>query len=482
MQFNSVHFLIFFPIVVFLYFSLKHKYRWILLLIASYYFYMSWRAEYIILIIVSTLVDYIAGLQIHKSEDKRRKKLFLWMSLIVNLGLLFTFKYWNFFTDSLRQLLAHFAIPLSPMTINVLLPVGISFYTFQTMSYTIDVYYGKIKPERHLGIFALYVSFFPQLVAGPIERAKHLIPQLKTKHNFDYARVVDGLKLMLWGMFKKVVIADKLAIIVNTVFGIPEAYSGSALILAAVFFTFQIYCDFSGYTDIALGAARVMGIDIMDNFNLPFKAKSIAEYWRRWHISLSTWFQDYVFNPLYLSVSKWKLWRGLSDYRQHFFAFSISIVVGLTLLGVWHGAGWNYVVFGLYHGIFVALYYLTRKWWDRMPGPIRQALTFAIVVISLIIFRAHRLADSWYIITHLFANLSWNVSFGELGFGFFGIAYHFALIVLIGIVHKVQRIEKWRTMYSKTPTAFRWGVALMAVLMILFLGSYENISFIYFQF
>ena len=304
MLFNSFHFLVFLPMVVVLYYAVPQKFRWILLLVASYYFYMSWKAEYIILIVASTLVDFGAGLAIEKADSKKRKQLWLFLSLFVNLGLLFTFKYWDFFNESIRDTLNLFSIPFDPSTLKLLLPVGISFYTFQTLSYTIDIYYGKIKPIKHLGIFATYVSFFPQLVAGPIERAKNLIPQFYNNVVFEYERVKNGLLLMLWGFFVKIVIADRLAILVNTVYKHEESHNylldhtGSSLFIASFFFMFQLYLDFSAYSNIAIGAARVLGFDLQSNFRRPYWATSISDFWHRWHISLSTWFRDYVYIPI----------------------------------------------------------------------------------------------------------------------------------------------------------------------------------------
>src|SRR3989339_515424 len=274
MLFNSLHFLIFFPLVVVLYFSIHHKYRWILLLVSSYYFYMSWKAEYIILIIISTLIDYFVGLKIEQTDNQSKRKRYLIFSLASNLGILFLFKYFNFFSDSFRVLLAQFSIPFNEMHLQFILPVGISFYTFQTLSYTIDVYRRRIEPEKHLGRFALYVSFFPQLVAGPIERAQNLLPQFQEEKKFDYTRVTDGLKLMLWGFFKKIVIADRLSLFVNVVYSDVYNYTAPYFIIATLFFAFQIYCDFSGYSDIAIGSAQVMGYRLMDNFRRPYYAKS----------------------------------------------------------------------------------------------------------------------------------------------------------------------------------------------------------------
>ena len=314
MLFNSTQFIIFFPIVVSIYFLLPHRMRWFMLLTASYYFYMCWKAEYLLLILISTFIDYFAAIQMSKQSVQSKRKIYLILSLVVNLGLLFGFKYFNFFNDSLRTIFNQFNIFYDVPAFKVLLPVGISFYTFQTLSYTIDVYRGKRDPEKHLGIFALYVAFFPQLVAGPIERSTRLIPQLRKKYNFDYDRVTDGLKLMLWGFFKKVVIADRIAVIVNQVYNNPHDAAGFPFLIGTYLFAFQIYCDFSGYSDIAIGAAKIFGINLMENFRRPYFAKSIREFWQRWHISLSTWFRDYLYLSLGGShITKWRWYYNIID-------------------------------------------------------------------------------------------------------------------------------------------------------------------------
>jgi len=293
MLFNSLQFLFFFPIVVAIYFALNPKYRWILLLIASYYFYMCWNYKYIVLIMASTVVDYISGILLYRSSKKRIRTLFLLASLGTNLGLLFFFKYFNFFSESANVVLDKLNIFYNTPTFNYLLPVGISFYTFQTLSYTIDIYMKKREPEYHFGKFALFVSFFPQLVAGPIERSVNLLPQFHRNFKFEYERVKNGILLMSWGFFKKVVIADRLSEYVNLVYNNASDYSGLQHMIATFFFSFQIYCDFSGYSDIAIGSALIMGYTLMTNFNRPYLAQNIGEFWRRWHISLSTWFREH---------------------------------------------------------------------------------------------------------------------------------------------------------------------------------------------
>ncbi|USN45037.1 MAG: MBOAT family protein [Candidatus Woesearchaeota archaeon] len=482
MLFNSLHFLLFFPIVVAIYFSIKQKYRWILLLIASYYFYMSWKAEYIILIMLSTLVDYVAGWQIHASKSLRRKKAFLWLSIVTNLGLLFAFKYFNFFSDSLRALLATWSIPLSPVTLKVLLPVGISFYTFQTMSYTLDIYFGKIKPEKHLGIFAVYVSFFPQLVAGPIERARNLLPQFYEKHKFEYVRVTNGLKLMLWGFFKKIVIADRLAIVVNMVYNNPTEYHGIALLLATIFFAYQIYCDFSGYSDIAIGAAQVMGFNLMDNFKRPYFSGSISEFWKRWHISLSSWFRDYVYIPLggnRVSVPRW--------YFNLFFVFLVS--------GLWHGANWTFVLWGALHGFYLVFSIITatpRKAlcnFLRLPKVpwllkgLQIASTFVFVNIGWIFFRANNISEGWYVLKNIF--VGWSLDFSGInlgGIGWEGLIFSFLIILFMEFVHLLQEHMRMREFLSRKPVVLRWSIYLLILSMIFIFGVFENVEFIYFQF
>ncbi len=351
MLFNSIEFLLFLPVVVLLYYALPHRYRWGLLLAASYYFYAAWKLEYLVLIIASTLIDYYAGLRMGAEEHQRKRRKFLYLSLAGNLGMLLGFKYFNFFSDSVRVALEQFNIFADTPHLEFLLPVGISFYTFQSMSYTIDLYRGERDVERHLGIFALYVAFFPQLVAGPIERSTHLLPQFRERVTFDYGRTTSGLRLILWGFFKKIVIADQLALFVQQVYGSPGEWSGPAVLLASYFFAFQIFCDFSAYTDIARGSARIMGFDLMENFNRPYFSRSIREFWARWHISLSTWFRDYLYIPLGGNrVVKWRWYYNL--------------MVVFVVSGLWHGANWTFVAWGFLHGAYLVLGIVTQDWRD----------------------------------------------------------------------------------------------------------------------
>ena len=479
MLFNSIQFLLFFSIVFVLYFSIPHRFRWVLLLISSYYFYMSWKPEYIILIMISTLVDYIAGIQIHESKTQKRKKIFLGFSILSNIGMLFGFKYFNFFSDSFRDVLSSFSIPLDPFTIKVLLPIGISFYTFQTLSYTIDVYRGQINPQRHLGIFAVYVSFFPQLVAGPIERAKNLLPQFFEEQHFDYQRITDGLKLMLWGFFKKVVIADRLAIVVNTVYGDVGNYTSIHFMIATFFFAFQIYCDFSGYSDIAIGSSQVFGIRLMDNFKRPYFSRSISEFWKRWHISLTTWFKDYLYIPLggnRVSTSRW--------YLNIFTVFLVS--------GLWHGAAWTFVIWGTLHGLYMLFEAITKGIrhdfvkiiglynFPKFHQLVQILITFIVVNIGWVFFRANSLSDAVYIITHLFKGPFYTAA--PMGSGKLGLVFSLGLIAFMESIHMMQEHVHMRQFLSKRPIFVRWPIYMTIILLILLFGVFNDTEFIYFQF
>ena len=401
MQFNSIEFLLFFPTVCAAYFLAPFRYRWVLLLVASYFFYAWWDPRFLVLIGVSTLIDYFAALLMGSVKRRELRTAFLFLSLFSNLGLLFTFKYLGFATELFAGLVGLFGVEYSPPDLGILLPVGISFYTFQKLSYTIEVFRGTHSPERHLGIFALYVSFFPQLVAGPIERSTRLLPQFFNEHSFDYDRIVSGLRLMAWGMFKKVVIADRLSLLVALVYQ-PDAHgSGPLVVLGTICFAFQIYCDFSGYTDIAIGASRVLGFNLVANFDRPYHARSIPEFWQRWHISLSTWFRDYLYIPL-----------GGNRVRTARWIFNILAV--FVVSGLWHGAQWTFVLWGAIHGFF---YLLTvaigngrkgRKRDERglrgLPG---VAITFTIVCFAWIFFRAETLEHAFDLIHNL--GMGWGV-------------------------------------------------------------------------
>ncbi len=486
MLFNSVDFLVFFTLVVFTYFALPHRWRWVLLLAGSYYFYMCWKPAYIILIIISTLVDYFCALGMGKTSSLRRRKLLLLTSLFCNLGLLFTFKYLNFFAYSFEYILGFGEQARAKPFLDVLLPVGISFYTFQTLSYTIDVFRGIRPPEERLGIFALYVSFFPQLVAGPIERSTRLLPQFDNVVKFDYDRVVDGIRLMLWGFFKKVVIADTLAKFVDPVYNNPAAYAGPSYLIATVFFAYQIYCDFSGYTDIARGSAQVLGIELMENFNRPYYSKSIREFWRRWHISLSTWFRDYLYIPI-------------GGSRVTLSRHCLNLFIVFLLCGMWHGANWTFVIWGVLHGTYLIVGLLTRSVREKLAGVIQLdktpllkkllqvSITFGLVCFSWIFFRANSLFEGWYIVTHLLSGwpLLGTQAASKLVFIAGQPSLFILCLLLLAALECVQLLERrvdWRQILKLKPVWIRWAVYYSLVLCIMLLGNLNAEPFIYFQF
>lgn len=478
MLFNSLSFVLFFPIVIVLYFVTPNKYRWLLLLLASYYFYMSWNPSYIILIGITTLVSYYTAIKIGASEKKKTKKIMMITSLVINLGILFVFKYFNFFNESLRTTFDFLGLYYNVPYLEFLLPVGISFYTFQTLSYTVDVYHGKTPVEKHLGIFALYVSFFPQLVAGPIERSSHLLPQFWKKHAFSYPKLASGLRLMTWGFFKKIVVADRLSLFVNAVYNNQEMHSGSTLILATFFFAIQIYCDFSGYSDIAIGAARIMGYDLMKNFKRPYFSKSIQEFWHRWHVSLSTWFRDYVYIPLggnRVSKNRW--------YFNLFITFVVS--------GLWHGANWTFVAWGALHGFYLifanwtnSLKNIYRKYIvkNKAINSFYQAgqilITFILANFAWVFFRANDIQGALEILNkmvHPFEGdiyiSSWTLILNSF----------FVTFVLLFVELVIEYGNKWRTIYNTNWIIQTSFVSVTLVLIILF-GVFDGGQFIYFQF
>jgi alginate O-acetyltransferase complex protein AlgI len=486
MLFNSLDFLIFFPVVVAIYFATPHRVRWILLLAASYYFYASWKPEYLLLIIFSTLVDYGAALGMGGARSQARRTAFLALSLSSNLGLLFAFKYFNFFNEATRQVFDRLNIFYGVPAFEVLLPVGISFYTFQTLSYSIDVYRGRQQPERHLGIFALYVSFFPQLVAGPIERSTRLLPQFFERHGFDESRVTSGLRLMLWGFFKKVVIADRLAVYVNAVYGSPGDYGPGALLLATYFFAFQIYCDFSGYSDIAIGTARVMGYDLMQNFRRPYFARSIHEFWGRWHISLSTWFRDYLYIPLGGNrVAKWRWYLNL---------LTVFVVSGL-----WHGANWTFIVWGALHGFYLVFALLSTGVRDRLWSGSAEALalsrpararvremaailsTFHLVLLAWIFFRANSVADAVLIVRNIVAWEGTGAVILEPMSAFHLAVATASIFFLLGAQILQSRVDV-QDLLGRMPIVVRWGAYYALLIGMLAFGQFEETEFIYFQF
>jgi alginate O-acetyltransferase complex protein AlgI len=496
MLFNSLQFLIFFPTVTALYFLIPHRFRWALLLSASIYFYMVFRPVYILILVFTILVDYSAGILIEANTGEKRKR-WLLASICANLGSLAFFKYYTFLNETLRSLLGTTGIKDPLPVLDIVLPIGLSFHVFQSLSYTIEVYRARQIAERNLGIFALYVMFYPQLVAGPIERPQNLLSQFYERHTFEYNRVISGLQLMLWGFFKKVVVADRLASFVNQVYDHPAEYRAVSYIVATIFFAFQIYCDFSGYSDIAIGAAEVMGIKLMKNFNRPYFSCSISEFWKRWHIPLSTWFRDYLYIPLG--------GKRVSPPRWYF-----NLLVTFLLSGLWHGANWTYVVWGGINGLYLIgevfivrhlrLFqgsFIDKPWFSLF----KTLVTFGLVCFAWVFFRSRSVGDAWLIVIKtvtpsgdlpndllrclpMTANLHFIHVFLFMGQDFMECIWAVLGIVLVLSVEYLQgQIGSVRVRLRSQPTALRWSVYYAGVILVLFFGAFHHSQqFIYFQF
>lgn len=484
MLFNSLDFFIFLPIVFFTFWLLgkeKAKVQNTILFIASYVFYGWWDYRFLSLIILSTIVDFYVGKAIYRANNKKSKDKLLWVSIIFNIGLLGFFKYYNFFIDSFVETFSFFGGTIENMwTLNVILPVGISFYTFQTLSYSLDIHKEKLKPTTDILAFATYVAFFPQLVAGPIERASHLLPQITGVKKFDYKQSVEGVKLILWGMFKKVAIADSLALMVDDIFLNHEVYPSSTLLLGAIFFAFQIYCDFSGYSDIAIGTAKLFGIELMSNFRFPYFSRSIAEFWRRWHISLSTWFRDYLYIPLGGSrVNRTKAVRNI------FVIFLVS--------GFWHGANWTFVVWGLYHALlFLPLFFFNMnrnhledidlfssgKTFVLEGGKI--LVTFFLVLLGWVFFRSETISIS---LTYL-QKMLFEFSVGEYihPLGYRMIDYGILLLFFIIYEYLIRTDERNPFKFKSRYVRFAAYTMILFLILLFYDDTMNNRSFVYFQF
>lgn len=478
MLFNSLHFLLFFIITTLIYYVIPHKHRWLLLLLISCYFYMVFVPIYILILGFTIIIDYYAGIWIEQEVGNRRK-LYLIISLVTNIGILAIFKYYNFINTNITTVIGTVGYQNPVPFLSILLPIGLSFHTFQAMSYTIEVYRGKQKAEKHFGIYALYVMFYPQLVAGPIERPQNILPQLRKPIAYDENLIIEGIQMMIWGLFKKVVVADRLSVLVDTVYSNPNGFGGFANLLAAVFFSIQIYCDFSGYSDIALGTAKVLGFDLIKNFNIPYISKSINEFWQRWHISLSTWFRDY----LYISLGgnrngKWK------TYRNVLAVFMIS--------GLWHGANWTFVIWGTIHGILIIIERLLKidkfKTNNKIIQILQTSITFGIVTGAWIFFRAKNVNEAFSIYKAIFTRFSLNKA--AIIEPIFAITSdntaisHF-IVCLIGIlilffVEFKMNIQQ-QVVFADKPRK-QMAFYSMIIFLILFLGYFKNNTFIYFQF
>jgi len=491
MLFNSLQFVVFFVAVFLLYYALPHRLRWALLLAASCYFYMAFVPRYILILGYLIVSDYLLALCIERSRGRGRRA-FLAASILANLGVLGFFKYFNFFNANVAHLAHLMGWNYSYEALSILLPLGLSFHVFQSLSYIIEVYKGRHPAERHLGIYALYVMFFPQLMAGPIERPQHLLPQLKAEHGFDQRRILEGLTLTLFGFFKKVVIADGLSLLVDHVFA-DSAATGITVFIAVIAFSYQLYCDFSGYSDIALGAARMLGIELTPHFDRPYASRSITEFWRRWHMSLSSWLRDYLYSPLAFRLRRFgKL--GLS----------LSLFITFVLIGLWHGAGWTYVTMGAIHGAYLVFGPLTKAWRTRFAnyvglirvpavyGFLQQITTFGLVSFSWIFFRANTIREAAGVVRALFHGWSQVFHLHYIRYSIFTFSnlglYKATLCIIalsIVIMELFQKYQLDTLLYEKLQTKprwIRWGVYYGAVFWILCFGYFGNKYFLYFQF
>jgi alginate O-acetyltransferase complex protein AlgI len=482
MLFNSINFAIFLPIVFILYWFVTNKslkFQNILLLASSYFFYACWDWRFLFLLIFSTLLDYFTGIKMSESKNQRTKKFWFWLSIGVNLGFLGVFKYYNFFIQSFTDVISNFGLYVNPWTLKIILPIGISFYTFHGLSYVIDIYKDRIKAEKNIIEYSLFVSFFPLLVAGPIERATHLLPQIQENRTFDYAKAVDGLRQILWGLFKKVVIADQCAQYANTIFNNSTEYSGSTLVLGAIFFSFQIYGDFSGYSDIAIGTARLFGIDLLRNFAFPYFSRDIAEFWRRWHISLSTWFRDYLYIPL--GGSKGGTWMKV---RNTFIIFLVS--------GFWHGANWTFIVWGFLNALYImpSIIFNTNrnnldivaqgKYFPTVKEIFQMSLTFGLTVFAWIFFRANNLEHALSYVSEIFSSSLFTFPKYD---GDDSKKPLFILLFIFIIIEWLGRENQFAIakINYRIPMIVRWGFYYL-IIFVIFKFAGDEQQFIYFQF
>jgi alginate O-acetyltransferase complex protein AlgI len=480
MLFNSFEFLIFFPLVVFIYFYLPYQHRWWWLLLASCIFYMFFIPVYILILLLTIIVDYWAGIKIEETTGAVRKR-YLVISIVSTCLILAVFKYFNFLNDNVRALADLIGWNYPVETLKLILPIGLSFHTFQSLSYVIEVYRGNQKAERHFGIYSLYVMFFPQLVAGPIERPQQVLHQFYEKHDFDYKLATRGLKLMAWGLFKKLVIADRLSPIVNGVYNHPQDAHGWQIIIATLLFGIQIYCDFSGYSDIAIGSARVMGFRLMTNFDRPYLSKTISEFWKRWHISLSSWFRDYLYIPLGGNrVVKWRMYYNL--------------ILTFMVSGLWHGANWTFIIWGALHGVFLVVGATTKEYRHNFAAKIgltrfpsfynflQIATTILLVCFAWIFFRANSLTEAKILINNMtdihVSQLNWSMFGGHKYSLILGLLF---IICLESIQILQEKVNIGEYIASRSTTT-RWAIYIVFVTILINFGVFNSQGFIYFQF
>lgn len=489
MLFNSLAYAVFLPVVFLTFWIMPKKFRWALLLAASYYYYISWGVKYCVWIVLTTIVSYLFARLIEKNTDSKRKKLFLVIPVLFIMGTLVFFKYFNFLSSSVTNILKAFSLPCGEFTLKLIMPLGISFYSFQSVGYLADVYKGKTSAQKHFGKYALFISFFPHVLSGPIARAKSLLPQFECDYDFDFDKASYGIRQLVWGFFKKIVVSSICAGIVDGIYNNVGKYTGFVLFTATVFYAIQIYCDFSGYSDIAIGSAKILGIDLMTNFNTPYMSRSIKEFWSRWHISLSTWFRDYIYIPL-------------GGSRKGNFKYICNILITFLVSGLWHGAAMTFIIWGLLHGVLqvIETYVYKISFLRRFApkkgdskilcpsGVIKLVLTFTVICFTWIFFRANSLSDAGYIVSNMFVGISSPISFIKLGFSQLGLSNDTlvrlapSLLLLIAgdiLFVKFDLFEK----IGKIKPIYRWALYIIVLFMIFTLTpSNSNSDFIYFRF
>lgn len=481
MLFHSTHFILFFSLLTLVYYCIRYDYRWVLLLGASYFYYACFNVGFLGFIGISTLVSYWSALQIFRATTPGKRKAFFYFNMFFNLGILFFFKYFNVAAEALNQVFVnnnlHIEIPYS----TILVPLGISFYIFQVVGYVFDVYFEKRDPEFHLGIYALYISFFPKLVCGPIERSTHLLKQFRNKIDFNYDRTVLGLKMILWGFFKKIVIADNFAILVDTIYDHPLHRGGAVLILGTFLFAFQVFCDFSAYSNIAIGLSKILGFNLIDNFNRPYLSPSVSEYWRRWHMSLTGWFNDYLYTPLAMALKPWGKYGVV-----------LTVTIVFLISGIWHGAKINYVIWGILQGIALGYEILTKKKRStigkKLPAwltsTVSITLTFLFICFTYIFFRANSLSEALYIISHLFSLPDAGTLTDDMWIDGIKNLFLYRMLILF-ILYLLLSTPVDRIIKSKTGTGsktFNYFVFSSLLILLLFFGHFADTNFIYFKF
>jgi alginate O-acetyltransferase complex protein AlgI len=502
MSFYSLSFIYFIAIVFVLFYSSPNKLKVITILSASYFFYIYFKPVYVLILIFVTLLNYFSGILISKSKSSGKRNLIFIISILLNLALLFVFKYTGSLSDLINSVIHFSGLKYTfPAIKNIIMPVGLSFYVFIAMGYTIDVFRRTRDSEKNIVTFSAFVSFFPTILAGPIERSTRLLPQFRKDTSFNYSDASDGLKLIAFGMFKKFVIADRMAVLVNAVYDTPQKFEGIVLLLATIAFAYQIYCDFSGYSDMAVGVARLFGYKIINNFNKPYYSKSISEFWRKWHISLSEWLRDYLFLPVAYSVARRHTKLKIKFIKAENLSYYIATFITMGLIGLWHGFSWNYLIWGLLFALFMIFSRATLKirkrilkysgisWQSNALNNIRVIFTFALVCFAWIFFRAIDLKDAYYVVINSFTglfptlNFSYIMNIPELiGINYMNI---FVCIFLIVILEIIQLLDNKKSIYirvSEKPLIFRWSVYTIAVIFLIFFGISGKAEFLYFQF